>query len=58
LACFLMFSAFIDEINFISPVKIKVIDITKPEIFLGGLLGAATVFQFTAMAISAVGTTA
>lgn len=32
LACFLLFSAFIDEVNIISTHKIKEIDITKPEV--------------------------
>lgn len=78
LACFLLFSAFIDEINFLSPIKITVIkqfikflkiiyiifiikqtvDITTPEIFIGGLLGSMTVFLFTAWAIAAVGNAA
>lgn len=58
LACFLLFSAYIDEINFISKDKIKVIDITEPEIFVGGLLGSMTVFLFTSWAIAAVGTAA
>jgi len=58
LACFLLFSAFIDEVNFISPIKIKVVDITTPEVFIGGLLGSTCVFVFSSWAISAVGNAA
>jgi len=58
LACFLLFGAFIDEVNFISPVKLTMIDITMPEVFVGGLLGSMTVFVFSSWAIWAVGTAA
>jgi len=58
LACFLLFSAFIDEINLISDFKIDTIDITEPEVFIAGLLGSATVFVFAAWAIEAVGNAA
>ena len=58
LACFLLFSAFIDEINYLSPVKLKKVDITIPEVFIGGLLGSMTVFLFTSWSIEAVGRTA
>ena len=37
LACFLMFGAFIDEINFISVNKLTSVDITIPEVFIGGI---------------------
>jgi H+-translocating diphosphatase len=58
MACFLLFSAFIDEVNMISPIKLKAVDITIPEVFIGGLLGAMTVFIFAAWAIEAVGNAA
>lgn len=58
LACFLLFRAFIDEVNFISPIKLTVIDITTPEVFVGGLLGSACVFVFSSWAIAAVGNAA
>jgi len=58
LACFLLFSAFIDEVNFISPVKLKVVDITQPEVFIGGMLGSVSVFVFSSWAINAVGNAA
>jgi len=38
--------------------KIGPIDITVPEIFIGGLLGSVTVFIFSAWAIVAVGNAA
>ncbi len=44
LAAFLLFSAFLDA----------AVDISKPEVFVGGLLGAMLVFWFSALAISAV----
>ena len=58
MACFLLFSAFIDEVNMISPVKLHGVDITIPEVFIGGLLGAMTVFIFASWAIAAVGNAA
>ena len=58
MACFLLFSAFIDEINFISEVKLETINIVIPEIFLAGLLGSTTVFLFTSWSIWAVGNAA
>src|SRR2546426_6308082 len=33
---------------------LKAVDISKPEVFVGGLLGAMLVFWFSALAISAV----
>lgn len=58
LACFLLFSAFIDEVNMISPTKLHSVDITVPEVFVGGLLGSMTVFIFASWAINAVGNAA
>lgn len=58
LACFLLFSAFVDEINFISEVKLHHINIMIPEVFLSGLLGSTTVFIFASWAINAVGNAA
>lgn len=54
MACFLLFSAFRDEVNFISPIKLNVVDITIPEVFLGGLLGSMCVFVFASWSIRAV----
>ena len=58
LACFLLFSAFIDEVNLISPTKLSTVDITQPEVFVAGLLGSTTVFVFASWAIAAVGNAA
>ena len=54
LAAFLLFSAYLDEVkNLGSPIT--AVDISKPEIFVGGLLGAMLVFLFSSLAIRAVG---
>ena len=58
LACFLLFSAYLDEVEMMTGKEFKVIDIAVPEIFIGGLLGSMTVFVFSAWAIAAVGTAA
>lgn len=58
LACFLLFTAYIDEIEVYSGRHMDGIDISRPEIFVAGLLGAMLVFLFTAFTISAVGTAA
>eukprot|EP01016_Furgasonia_blochmanni_P042982 TRINITY_DN5774_c0_g1_i2.p1 TRINITY_DN5774_c0_g1~~TRINITY_DN5774_c0_g1_i2.p1 ORF type:complete len:546 (-),score=188.14 TRINITY_DN5774_c0_g1_i2:440-2077(-) len=58
MACFLLFSAYIDEVNFISPVRFTIVDITVPEVFIGGLLGSMCVFLFSSWAIRAVGNAA
>jgi Na+/H+-translocating membrane pyrophosphatase len=62
LACFLLFRAFLDLIqkntrNMSAHERI-VIDIVAPENFIGGLIGAATVFLFAGLATEAVGQTA
>jgi K(+)-stimulated pyrophosphate-energized sodium pump len=54
LAAFLLFSAYLDEVaHYGKPVES--VDIAKPEVFVGGLLGAMLVFLFSAFAIRAVG---
>jgi K(+)-stimulated pyrophosphate-energized sodium pump len=60
LAAFLLFSAYMDEIRlYLGAVEgskvFQSVDIAKPEIFVGGLLGAMLVFFFSALAIKAVG---
>lgn len=55
LACFLMFSAYLDEVEMLTGMEFKHIDIAVPEIFIGGLLGSMTVFVFSSWAIAAVG---
>lgn len=49
LAAFLLFSAYLTDANLTS------IDISKPVVFVGGMLGAMIVFLFSALAIRAVG---
>lgn len=58
LACFLLFSAFLDEVTLFSGKPLTSIDITVPEVFVGGLLGSVTVFVFSAWSIAAVGNAA
>lgn len=67
LAAFLLFSAYLDEVrnyglNLVSGgenagagSEIFNINLAKPEVFVGGLLGAMLVFLFSALAIKAVG---
>jgi K(+)-stimulated pyrophosphate-energized sodium pump len=53
LAAFLLFSAYLDEVAALGS-PLTAVDISKPEVFVGGLLGAMLVFWFSALAISAV----
>jgi K(+)-stimulated pyrophosphate-energized sodium pump len=55
LAAFLLFSAYIDEVKIYMPSFGGVINLNKPEVFIGALLGAMMVFLFSALAIKAVG---
>jgi K(+)-stimulated pyrophosphate-energized sodium pump len=54
LAAFLLFSAYLDEVAHYGS-KLESVNIAKPEVFIGGLLGAMLVFLFSALAIRAVG---
>ena len=54
LAAFLLFSAYLDEVRNYG-VPLLAVDIAKPEVFVGGLLGAMLIFLFAALAIRAVG---
>jgi K(+)-stimulated pyrophosphate-energized sodium pump len=61
LAAFLLFSAVLDEINNYGRaqgVELRSINLNKPPVFVGGLLGATLVFWFTALCIKAVGRSA
>jgi inorganic pyrophosphatase len=61
MACFLLFSAFQDEVAALSGAPagvVDVVDIARPEIFLAGLLGSMLVFLFSAWTIRAVGSAA
>lgn len=58
LATFLLFSAYLDEVKRILGKPLDSwfsIDIGKPEVFIGGFIGAMLVFLFSSTAISAVG---
>src|SRR5574341_58324 len=53
LAAFLLFSAYLDEVRLLGS-PLAAVDLAKPEVFVGGLLGAMLVFWFSALAIGAV----
>ncbi len=55
LAAFLLFSAYIDEVKNYWPGFDRVINLNKPEVFIGAMLGAMLVFLFSSLAIRAVG---
>jgi K(+)-stimulated pyrophosphate-energized sodium pump len=55
LAAFLLFSAYIDEVKIYYPSFSGVINLNKPEVFVGALFGAVLVFLFSSLAIKAVG---
>ncbi len=54
LAAFLLFSAYLDEVKNYG-LNLTSVDIAKPEVFVGAMLGAMLVFLFSALAIRAVG---
>lgn len=54
LAAFLLFSAYLDEVRNYG-LNLTSVDIAKPEVFIGALLGGMLVFLFSALAIRAVG---
>jgi K(+)-stimulated pyrophosphate-energized sodium pump len=65
LAAFLLFSAYIDEVNELIVKKLgsgahllTSVDISKPPVFVASLVGAALVILFSALAIKAVGRSA
>lgn len=59
LACFLLFSAYLDEVGMlIKSEDFRIINIADPAVFVAGLLGSATVFLFASFALSSVGTAA
>jgi K(+)-stimulated pyrophosphate-energized sodium pump len=55
LAAFLLFSAYLDEVHVYMPSFDGVINLNKPEVFVGAMLGAMLVFLFSSLAIKAVG---
>jgi H+-translocating diphosphatase len=58
MACFLLFGAFMDEFSEYSGLPFETVDIAKPEVLVGGLLGSMIIFYFTGLTIAAVGRTA
>jgi K(+)-stimulated pyrophosphate-energized sodium pump len=61
LAAFLLFQAYMDEVIQYAGLGRDyhfIVDISKPVVFVGALLGAALVFLFSSFAIRAVGKTA
>lgn len=58
LACFLLFSAFLDEVSEIAGQRIGPIDLAIPEVFLGGVAGSTLVFYFSGQCMTAVGSAA
>jgi K(+)-stimulated pyrophosphate-energized sodium pump len=61
LAAFLLFSAVIDEINNYAKTSGRVlagVNLAKPPVFVGAMLGAMLVFWFSSMCIKAVGRSA
>src|ERR1043166_8916047 len=55
LAAFLLFGAYLDEVHNYLPKFAHSINLNKPEVFVGAMLGAVLVFLFSSLAIKAVG---
>jgi K(+)-stimulated pyrophosphate-energized sodium pump len=58
LAAFLLFQAYMDEVIQYAGLGVGYhfqVDLSKPVVFVGGLIGAALVFLFSSLAIRAVG---
>ncbi|MEZ0120490.1 MAG: hypothetical protein SGVNAXEH_000627 [Holophagaceae bacterium] len=58
LAAFLLFQAYIDEIKHYTGIETLDVNLGKPVVFVGALLGAMLVFLFSSMCIRAVGSAA
>jgi K(+)-stimulated pyrophosphate-energized sodium pump len=54
LAAFLLFSAYLDELKNYG-AELTAVNLAKPEVFIGALIGAMLVFFFSGLAIKAVG---
>ena len=54
LAAFLLFSAYLDELKNYG-AELTSVNLAKPEVFIGALIGAMLVFFFSGLAIKAVG---
>ncbi len=55
LAAFLLFRAYLDEVQILAKVDTVRVDLTRVPVFVGALLGACLVFVFSAFSIRAVG---
>lgn len=55
LAAFLLFGAYMDEVKVYKQDFEPVINLNKPEVFIGAILGAMLVYMFSSLAIKAVG---
>lgn len=55
LAAFLLFGAYIDEVRNYMPSFKPIINLNKPEVFVGAMLGSVLVYLFSSLAIKAVG---
>jgi len=58
LACFLLFSAFMDIVHEQSGFPMTTVNFAVPEVFVGGLFGGMLVFAFSGLAVQAVGSCA
>jgi len=58
LAAFLLFTAYMADVAKFSGKAFDVINLAKPDVFVGGLLGAMLVFFFSGLVLRAVGSTA
>ena len=58
LASFLLFSAYMDEVEAFTGKPFRHVDIAVPEVFVAGLLGSMLVYLFTSYACAAVGRSA
>jgi inorganic pyrophosphatase len=58
MACFLLFTAFTDEVSEISGEKFDEINLASPPVFLSGVLGSTLVYFFSGRCMTAVGAAA
>ena len=58
LAAFLLFQAYMDEVEQYAGQAMHAVNLANPVVFVGSMIGAALVFLFSAMAIRAVGSAA
>lgn len=58
MACFLLFGALLDEFSAFAGRPFDKVDISTPEVLIGGLLGVMMVFAFVGLSVAAVGRSA